>query len=124
MRRPAPVAPSADGTQVAALIEGRAHRFSGPTMGTTFNVTVVGALDVEAQAVARDAVGGALRAVNTEMSTYQKDSALSRFNRHASTAPFPASEALRTVMREASRISGLSGGAVDVKKGPLVRPWG
>ena len=124
MRRPAPLAPSADGPEAAALAQGQAYRFTGPTMGTTFNVTVVGALDPAAQARARDAVSGALQAVNAEMSTYQADSALSRFNRHASTAPFPASPALRAVMSEARRVSALSGGAFDVTVGPLVRAWG
>ncbi len=124
IRRPPPAGPTGPGAVAAPLAGGRAYRFSGPTMGTTFNVTVVGALDPEAVEAARAAIVGALEGVDAEMSTYRPTSALSRFNAHRSTEPLPASPDLRAVLTEARRLSALSGGAFDITVGPLVSAWG
>lgn len=99
--------------------------FSGDTMGTTYNVRLAGtALSAEREAEARRAVQGAFDAVVARMSTYDPASELSRFNRHASTAPFALSAELLQVFAVARRVSAETAGAFDVSVAPLVDAWG
>jgi thiamine biosynthesis lipoprotein len=58
------------------------------------------------------------------MSTYRKDSELSRFNQYKGSDPFPVSLEMVTVVKEAIRLSKLTSGALDVTVGPLVNLWG
>ena len=97
---------------------------SGPTMGTRYNVKVVGSLaEAERTAIGRD-VERVLAEVDLAMSTYKQQSELSRLNRHPAGPAFHASPGLREVLVEARRIHALSGGAFDVTVGPLVNRWG
>lgn len=114
VRQPAPD----DGARVVTELVGL-------TMGTTYSVKVVTGpmADPDRQALHR-AIEGVLAAVNGEMSTYQPDSELSKFNASPRTDPVPASAHLRAVLSEALRIGALSGGAFDVTVGPLVNAWG
>lgn len=112
-------APGADNTPPGT------RTFSGPIMGTTFNVKVVGPLTPKQSAEVEHAILSALTAVDDAMSTYKPSSELSRFN--ASTEadkPFPISEPLREVVRIALQVGKASGGALDVTVGPLVDAWG
>jgi thiamine biosynthesis lipoprotein len=70
------------------------------------------------------AIVNRLDRVNAQMSTWVSDSELSRFNRHASTEPFPVSEDVRRVVEASRRVSAGSGGAFDVTIRPLVQAWG
>ncbi len=102
-----------------------ALHFSGETMGTTFNVRLAGVAPApEREAAARRAVQGAFDAVVARMSTYDPASELSRFNRHASTAPFALSADLLQVFAVAQRVSLESAGAFDISVAPLVDAWG
>lgn len=99
--------------------------FTGSTMGTTYAIKVVtGPLDPKSHATIEAAIAETLEAVNASMSTYRKDSELSRFNAAASTEPVAVSEPLRAVIAEALRVGELSVGAFDVTVGPLVNAWG
>ena len=99
--------------------------FRGETMGTTYNVRLAGAvLSPEREAAARRAVQAAFDAVVTRMSTYEPGSELSRFNGHASTAPFAMSDELLQVFSVAQRVSLESAGAFDISVAPLVDAWG
>ena len=97
--------------------------YSGPVMGTTYQITVVavpGHIDpVQLEAGLLDA----MRTVNDRMSTYQADSELSRFNRSRSSEWFAVSAELATVAAHARRYSEMSAGAFDVTVGPLVNLW-
>lgn len=105
--------------------EGEIARFSGYTMGTTFEVQIVGLEDAEQLGEIRSAVSRLLDRLDREtFSTYAENSELSRFNRHPPNSPFPASEDLLTVLEMAADVSRLSGGAFDVTVGPLVNLWG
>jgi len=101
------------------------HEFSGPTMGTTYTVKVA-ALPLPRPELRRiaDTITERLRHVTDLMSTYEPDSELSRFNRHASTEPFPLSPETCEVFRVAQDVSQRSGGAFDVTVKPLVDAWG
>lgn len=94
---------------------------SGNTMGTQFQVTAhCAAADSEVETV----VLQALAAVNSEMSTYDEDSELSRFNRAATQIWFPVSAALVKVVLAAEDLHNASNGAFDITVGPLVNLWG
>jgi thiamine biosynthesis lipoprotein len=64
-----------------------------------------------------------LETVNRQMSTWRKDSEISRFNAYAGTDWFPISADTLTVLKEAHRISELSGGKFDITVMPLVNLW-
>lgn len=103
------------------------HRFSGSTMGTTYNVTLVAEagkpleLDVEALQTGLDAE---LARINQQMSTYIEDSELMQFNRSGIDRWQTLSEPLAEVLTISQSISERSGGAFDITVGPLVDLWG
>lgn len=93
-------------------------------MGTTYTVK---AIQVPAEVDDSDlqpAVEQILEEINRQMSTYDRHSELSRFNDNQTTDWVTVSPALLTVIEEALRVSGLTGGAFDVTVGPLVNLWG
>jgi thiamine biosynthesis lipoprotein len=96
---------------------------SGPTMGTTYNVKYVNSTDLNS-AELQNKIDALLIEVNQLMSTYIKDSELSRFNQWQSTEPFKLSVQTLFVMHEAKRLGDMSQGLLDVTVGPLVNLWG
>ncbi len=97
------------------------HRFSGQTMGTSYLVHAFCAAqqpDLQAQ------VEALLAQINAEMSTYQPDSVLSRFNRSEIGSWQPITPAMHQVLSASLALSELSAGAFDVTVGPLVNLWG
>jgi thiamine biosynthesis lipoprotein ApbE len=68
------------------------HDFSGQTMGTTYSVRLAAPqLSQRRYVEIEEAIQARLDRVVELMSTYESESELSRFNRHASTEPFPVS---------------------------------
>lgn len=100
------------------------HEYSGPTMGTTFNVKIV---DVPAE-VSLDEIQGLLRETLDDFegltSTYMEASELARFNNTATTDWVTVSPLLCTVVAEAQALSSETDGAFDITVGPLVNLWG
>ncbi len=96
----------------------------GRTMGTTYNIKVVGKEGDLALEQLQVEIDAALVQVNNEMSTYQTDSEISIFNKSASKQPFQISEGFRTVVKEALRLGDITDGMLDVTVGPLVNLWG
>jgi thiamine biosynthesis lipoprotein len=98
------------------------YLLQGKTMGTTYNIKVVG----EDLAIAnlQQGIDIALKQLNQEMSTYIPDSELSLFNQSTSTSPLKISKGLNRVVKEAIRLGKLSEGKLDVTVGPLVNLWG
>ena len=101
-----------------------AMTFSGPTMGTTYKVTVVGPLTQTEQRAVEDLIASELAEVDRQMSTWRPDSELSRFNASPALTPFAASRGLLEVVQTALEISAASDGAFDVTVGPLIAAWG
>ncbi|WP_428033310.1 FAD:protein FMN transferase [Amphritea sp.] len=95
----------------------------GPTMGTSFTVKWVSA-DAAVDAELPAKIDQLLVDVNNSMSTYQKDSELSRINRMPAGESVTLSAGLAEVLKKALEISHSSGGAFDVTVGPLVNLWG
>ena len=99
--------------------------FRGIVMGSFYTVRIAGTgLSGLAQAAARDAVANALKDVDASMSTFRPESELSRFNAHASEAPFALSQDTFQVLRLAGEISAATAGAFDVTVAPAVDAWG
>ncbi|HAS61739.1 MAG TPA: FAD:protein FMN transferase ApbE [Vibrio sp.] len=97
---------------------------TGPTMGTTYNVKYIEQEGIPSAQVLQTEIDRLLEQVNDQMSTYRKDSELSRFNQHQTSEPFEVSSQTATVVKEAMRLNGLTLGALDVTVGPLVNLWG
>lgn len=101
------------------------HRFSGYTMGTTYQVQVVGVDSEDKLQEIATGISALLSRLDKEVfSTYAPDSELSLFNQHPANQPFPASADLIAVLQLAAEVSEQSAGAFDVTIGPLVNLWG
>jgi thiamine biosynthesis lipoprotein len=104
--------------------EREVHEFTGRTMGTTYAVSV----DADLSDAQRERIGllieERLAHVVSLMSSYDTTSQVSRFNRHASTAPFSLDREVVEVLARAREVSERSGGAFDVTVAPLVDAWG
>lgn len=100
------------------------HHFSGPTMGTWYNVKIIAPLNQEERSEIAQAVEDVLQSLNGLMSTYEPDSELSQLNQHPAHTPFALSTDTLTVLRKAQQVSQETQGAFDVTIGPLVNAWG
>jgi thiamine biosynthesis lipoprotein len=98
---------------------------TGPTMGTTYNVKFVPVTDTDIDIEElKQQIEQSLIDINLLMSTYIKNSELSRFNQWNSVEPFPMSVQTLKVLNEAKRLGAMSAGLLDVTVGPLVNLWG
>ena len=96
----------------------------GSTMGTTFSVKVVAPPESLDLAALQQDIQSLLDDVNGAMSTYLRDSELSRFNANESTDWIEVSPELCQAIEAARVVSEFTGGAFDVTVGPLVNLWG
>jgi thiamine biosynthesis lipoprotein len=100
------------------------HVIRGRTMGTAYSVKVVTGDDEDISGV-KEKIDRRLEEINRSMSTYQKDSEISRFNRFNQVGQkFKISNDFFQVMRAAQKIHRLSNGAWDGTVNPLVDLWG
>jgi thiamine biosynthesis lipoprotein len=98
--------------------------FSGKTMGTTYHITVVTGLFKNTKAL-KDKIDMRLDEINKSMSTFRKDSEISKFNALNQTGKkFYISDDFFNVMTVAQHIYNLTGGAWDGTIEPLVTLWG
>ena len=100
------------------------HSFSGSTMGTVYNVRVVGSATESSVVALQRQVDLRLAEINQQMSTYLPDSEISRFNRHAGDDWFLVSAETALVVAAGQQVSRDTQGAFDVTVGPLVNLWG
>ena len=110
---------------VAAISEAkREHVIRGRTMGTTYSVKVVTGDLVRIEGV-KEKIDERLAEINRSMSTYQRDSEISRFNRLKIIGQkFKISNDFFKVMKAGQKIHRLSSGAWDGTVNPLVDLWG
>jgi len=109
----------AEGTDLPVI------RWQGRTMGSPYTVQVVGASLTEAQADAlKTEVDDRLKEVNRQMSHYQPDSELSRFNRAPANTPFKVSPEFARVVRFSLELYRRSQGAFDPTLAPVINLWG
>ncbi len=100
------------------------HLIQGRTMGTTYHIKVV-TKNHQGIAGLKDKIDQRLVEINDSMSTYKKDSEITRFNNlHKTGEPFEISDDFFRVMKTAKTIFELSNGAWDGTVNPLVDLWG
>ena len=98
--------------------------FSGKTMGTTYHIKVVAGLLTNKKDL-KDQIDMRLDEINKSMSTFRKDSEISRFNAHQTVGEkFRISDDFYNVMIVAKAIYQETGGAWDGTVKPLVDLWG
>ena len=99
-------------------------QLSGPSMGTSWHVTVIPAPGAPTADALQRGIEAVLEDVNQSMSTYRPDSEISRFNRAEPDKWLPISEPFYTVLSTALAVGWASKGAYDVTVAPLVNLWG
>lgn len=98
--------------------------FHGSTMGATYTIKVLKLpTDMEERGLDQ-AIRSILGRLHAQMSTYDANSEIGRFNSSHSTDWIPVSEDVCAVVTESLRVSRLSGGAFDITVGPVVDLWG
>lgn len=108
----------------AGVGHGRTMRFTGPTMGTSYSVTIAQPPTGLDRRALKAGIDEQLGAVNRQMSNWRSDSEISRFNAEAPGAWTTVSPDTLSVIDEALRMGRLSRGAFDPTIGPLVDLWG
>ncbi len=109
----------------------RAHRargerpvaFSGPTMGVAWNIKAFAPPGFELTALPAQ-IQGLLNGLIEQMSNWEPDSHISRFNRAAAGDWLDLAPGFQHVMDRALHWAELSGGAFDPTAGRLVDLWG
>jgi FAD:protein FMN transferase len=99
----------------------------GQTMGTVYSAKIVSSNLLENNLDSlylKRGIDSLLNRINQQMSTYQQNSELSRFNQYRGKGWFAVSPELCQVVEKSVQISRISGGAFDVTVGPLVNLWG
>ncbi|QNS15197.1 FAD:protein FMN transferase [Mannheimia bovis] len=100
----------------------------GKTMGTTYTVKYIDNGEVKNLASSdtiKSELDQLLIEVNNQMSTYQQDSEISRFNQlKQANQAVEISQDFAKVVEEAIRLNKMTEGALDVTVGPLVNLWG
>ena len=99
-------------------------KISGKTMGTTYHVTVVSG-DFGSVKSLKEKIEKRLEEINRSMSTYRKDSEITRFNTQNTVGEkvYVSADFIH-VMRVAEKLYVLSEGAWDGTVKPLVDLWG
>ncbi len=96
----------------------------GETMGTGYTARISGRVSQRDLKALSEEINRALVEVNRQMSTWDPDSEISRFNHSRGVDPFPCSAAFASVTRQALELSERTGGAFDPTLQPLLNLWG
>ncbi len=99
------------------------HALHGQTMGTTWSVQYTSRARIEAHAL-HDAVQARLNQVVAQMSTWEADTDITRFNRCPPGSWFSLQDDVLKVLGAALDVAATSGGAFDPTVSPLVAAWG
>jgi len=99
-------------------------QFTGPTMGTTYHVTVSGADSLRERRVVQAAIDRVLVETERHLSTYRDTSEIALLNQDESRSWQNVSPTLFVVLKEAQEVSELTGGSFDVTVAPLLELWG
>lgn len=100
------------------------ERIEGHAAGASFVVELAESLPPNERAQVQKIVADALERVSSKTSTAVPESDLSRLNRAKAGVEIPVSDETLEMVREAVRVSELTGGAFDVTVAPLARLWG
>jgi len=101
------------------------YGWTGSTMGTTYQVKITHIVLAENEIYQlKNQVDSVLVEVNRQMSTYDPQSEISRFNEYEDTLSFPVSPEFAGVVSKAIEISKISDNAFDITVANLVNLWG
>tara|TARA_R110002111_G_scaffold126741_5_gene191439 strand:- start:17592 stop:18671 length:1080 start_codon:yes stop_codon:yes gene_type:complete len=100
------------------------RQIQGPTMGTSYHVTICTPSSEQVnETQLKQEIDGLLQKINQQMSTYIKESELSRFNQGPPDQWFDVSPEVVQVVDAGLALSNDSAGAFDMTVGPLVNLW-
>jgi len=105
-----------------AVPTGLVTTLHGRTMGTTWTVKIAGLCP--GPAVVRAAIVARLGGLVAQLSHWERDSEISRYNRAAAGARVTIGDDFAAVMARALAIADLSGGAFDPALGQAADSWG
>ena len=95
---------------------------SGESMGTTYKVKVIGKRIDTSEL--KQKIEDEFEKINNQMSTWQKNSEISRFNRDQTIDWFKISDEFMLVLDASQKINRQTEGAFDVTVGGIVNLWG
>lgn len=107
---------------VFAASEGTLLQLQGKSMGTTWSAKMIPPREVSAEQLNRS-IQAALDSVVAQMSTWQEDSDISRWNQ-AAAGWWPIPDDFFEVLRHAMTLAEETQGAYDPTVGPLTQLWG
>lgn len=110
-------------THAGPLPDGRVLALAGGTMGTTWSVQFVSREPRDADA-ARAGIEALLQGLNAQLSHWDPDSALGRYNRLSAGSWLAMPADFAAVLDAAAQIAVASEGALDPTLGALVNRWG
>lgn len=96
----------------------------GQTMGTSYSIRISGKVKRSALNRLTQQIDTELVEVNRQMSTWDPDSEISRFNHSPTTDPFPVSAGFAEVVTRSLGLSEATHGAFDPTLQPLLNVWG
>lgn len=99
------------------------HALGGATMGTTWSVRLVAPANADLDAL-HAGIQARLECVVAQMSTWEADSDIVRYNRGEAGSRHPLPHEFFSVLDCALAIAAASDGAFDPSIGPLVGAWG
>ena len=102
---------------------GETLKLNGKTMGTYYSIVIDGAPESDSAAI-RTQIEACLTDINRQMSTWDPESEISKFNQSESTDWFSVSPEFAMVVTESIRIHRLTGGTFDPTAAPLIDLWG
>lgn len=97
--------------------------FGGPTMGSSYTIKYVRTSSGPSPSDVQSRVEAVLREVDEQMSTYRKDSLVSRFNQLPAQSCMPLPQGMLGLVSYASELSEGSQGAYDLTVEPLMNLW-
>ncbi len=96
----------------------------GETMGSTYSIKIAGKIrQRDLKEIARR-IDGTLAEINRQMSTWDPESEISRFNHSTNLGPFRVSAGFSAVAARSIELSKATGGAFDPTLLPLLNLWG
>ena len=99
-------------------------KFTGPTMGSSYQISYVAEPGVPELAAAQAGVQAILGEIDAAVSTYRADSALARFNAAPAGSCMDMPAAAIALAEHAQALHADSGGAFDVSLLPALEAWG
>lgn len=107
----------------ACETEKKPVRYTGQTMGTTYNIVVIPSPEAKLENLQKK-IENSLKEVNSHLSNWDPNSEISHFNISKDTTPFTISSMMVKVLETANAVNKKSLGFFDITLSPLIDLWG